>query len=172
MGHSQYSHQANIFNSIFNSDFKKNRNFAKRNSEKSGGPGEVRTPDMRLFRAVLYQLSYGATILFEITILKINNNLTGSTQMESSQSYSWSISSSRLNPLLDLHLSPINVVVYYGSVISNLEACFALICFQRLSEPNIATQRCSWQNSWYTRGSFAPVLSSQISLSAYKLVSS
>jgi len=30
----------------------------------------------------------------------------------------------------------------------NLEACFALICFQRLSVPNLATQRCSWRNSW------------------------
>ena len=43
---------------------------------------------------------------------------------------------------------------------SHLGARFALICFQRLSEPNIATRRCSWQNSRQTRGSFIPVLSS------------
>jgi len=37
--------------------------------------------------------------------------------------------------------------------------CFALRGFQRLSLPNIATRQCPWQNSRYTRGSFAPVLS-------------
>src|SRR3989304_3010049 len=40
-----------------------------------------------------------------------------------------------------------------------LRAGFALICFQRLSFPNIATQRCSWRNNWHTRGSSVPVLS-------------
>ena len=29
---------------------------------------------------------------------------------------------------------------------------FTLRCFQRLSLPYIATQRCSWQNNWYTSG--------------------
>ena len=42
----------------------------------------------------------------------------------------------------------------------NLEDGFALICFQRLSVPNFATQRCPWQDSWYTRDSSIPVLSS------------
>jgi len=46
----------------------------------------------------------------------------------------------------------------------NLEVGFPLICFQRLSRPNVATQQCSWRNSWYTRGSFFPVLSSHIPL--------
>ena len=41
----------------------------------------------------------------------------------------------------------------------NLEDGFALRCFQRLSLPNIATQQCPWQDNWYTRGSFFPVLS-------------
>ena len=41
----------------------------------------------------------------------------------------------------------------------NLKVDFALRCFQRLSEPNVATQRCSWQNNWYTRDSSTPVLS-------------
>ena len=54
----------------------------------------------------------------------------------------------RLKPLLALHLQPINVVVYnepyYLMVeISYLGIGFALICFQRLSGPNIATQPCS-----------------------------
>ncbi len=35
---------------------------------------------------------------------------------------------------------------------SHLEASFTLRCFQRLSRPYIATQRCSWRNNWYTSG--------------------
>jgi len=30
----------------------------------------------------------------------------------------------------------------------NLGIGFALICFQRLSFPNLATQLCSWRNNW------------------------
>ena len=75
------------------------------------------------------------------------------------------ISSSQLNASRRLHLSPINLVIYKEFIIPNLEACFALICFQRLSEPNIATERCPWQDSSQTRGSFIPVLSSHILLS-------
>jgi len=41
----------------------------------------------------------------------------------------------------------------------NLGACFALRCFQRLSEPDLATQRCHWRDSWQTRGRFREVLS-------------
>ena len=57
------------------------------------------------------------------------------------------ISTTQLNTLLYLHLWPINVVVYnepYYQKIgrTNLRTGFALICFQRLSFPNIATQRC------------------------------
>jgi hypothetical protein len=42
---------------------------------------------------------------------------------------------------------------------SHLEAGFPLRCFQRLSDPNVATQLCSWRNNWFTRGSSIPVLS-------------
>src|SRR3990172_5891184 len=42
---------------------------------------------------------------------------------------------------------------------SNLEASFPLRCFQRLSLPDVATQRCSWRNNWHTRGQSTPVLS-------------
>ncbi len=57
------------------------------------------------------------------------------------------ISTAQLNMLPYLHLQPINVVVfndpYYLAVgRSYLGSGFALICFQRLSFPNIATQRC------------------------------
>ena len=43
--------------------------------------------------------------------------------------------------------------------ISYLEAGFALICFQRLSRPNLAIQLCRWRDNWCTRGSSIPVLS-------------
>lgn len=42
-----------------------------------------------------------------------------------------------------------------------LQASFPLRCFQRLSLPHIATQRCHWRDNWYTRGEFTPVLSYQ-----------
>src|SRR3954467_1738741 len=70
------------------------------------------------------------------------------------------ISTPRLNVLLRVHLVPINQIVFLGSQgKSNLEVGFALICFQRLSRPNVATGQCPWQNNPYTRGSFTPVLS-------------
>ncbi|RCS33606.1 hypothetical protein DN050_10545 [Heyndrickxia coagulans] len=34
-----------------------------------------------------------------------------------------------------------------------------LRCFQHLSLPHIATQRCLWQDNWYTSGASIPVLS-------------
>ena len=50
-----------------------------------------------------------------------------------------------LNTLLCLHVQPIYQVVYLGSYSfekkSHLEVGFALRCFQRLSRPDIATQR-------------------------------
>ena len=73
------------------------------------------------------------------------------------------ISIGQLHILLCLHLRPINVVVshepYPKGRRSSLAAGFALRCFQRLSRPYVATQRCSWQNNWYTRGMSIPVLS-------------
>ena len=76
------------------------------------------------------------------------------------------ISTSQLSVLPHLHLWPINLVVYKGSLvhpkvegIPHLEGGFALRCIQRLSFPNIATQRCPWRDNWYTRGPSIPVLS-------------
>ena len=40
-----------------------------------------------------------------------------------------------------------------------LAVCFTLICFQRLSLPSVATQRCPWRNNWYTIGLSNSVLS-------------
>ena len=75
-----------------------------------------------------------------------------------------SISTGQLNASLRLHLQPINLVVYQGPSAlaggrSYLGACFLLICFQQLSRPNVATQRCPWRDNWYTRGSSIQVLS-------------
>ena len=72
------------------------------------------------------------------------------------------ISTSKLNPLQDLHIQPINVVVFNGSQgRSHLRRGFPLICFQRLSLPNIATRQCCWRNNRTTRGSSTSVLSYQ-----------
>ena len=68
---------------------------------------------------------------------------------------------SSARPLRGLHLEPINVLISHESMIPHLEVGFALRCFQRLSRPNIATQRFAWWQSWQTRGSFNPVLSYQ-----------
>ena len=63
------------------------------------------------------------------------------------------------------HLQPINQVVFLGPSYplrvgrSHLEECFPLICIQRLSLPNFATERCHWHDSSNTRGSSIPVLS-------------
>ena len=78
------------------------------------------------------------------------------------------ISTARLNALPRLHLRPINQIISLGSYLSpqcsesgepNLKAGFPLRCFQRLSIPNVATQRCLWRDNWYTSGSSTPVLS-------------
>ncbi len=59
------------------------------------------------------------------------------------------ISTGRLNTLLCFHRPPINLVIFKGSsqpcgcMRSNLGDGFPLRCFQRLSDGNIATQRCS-----------------------------
>ena len=42
---------------------------------------------------------------------------------------------------------------------SHLGAGFTLRCFQRLSCPDVATQRYAWRHNWYTIGPSTPVLS-------------
>ena len=74
------------------------------------------------------------------------------------------ISNGQLNVLLRLHIRPINVVVYNGPSYltvgkSHLVEGFALICVQRLSRPDFATQLCHWRDNWITRGLFSRVLS-------------
>ena len=70
------------------------------------------------------------------------------------------ISTPRLNALQHFHLAPINVVISHESItIPYLGAGFPLRCFQRLSDPDIATGRCTWRYSPQTRGQFIRVLS-------------
>ena len=61
------------------------------------------------------------------------------------------------------HTSTSNLSTWWSSTTlmgkSSIQVGFPLRCFQRLSRPYIATQRCSWRNNWYTRGTFIPVLS-------------
>ena len=54
------------------------------------------------------------------------------------------VSSARLNTLLQLHLSPINVVVFHAPIgRTHLGRDLALRCFQRLFLPHLATRPCS-----------------------------
>ena len=75
------------------------------------------------------------------------------------------ISIGQLNALPRLHLRPIDVVVFDGPSGGlrpgrpSLEVRFPLRCFQRLSNPHTATQRCHWRDNWYTGGASNPVLS-------------
>ena len=69
-----------------------------------------------------------------------------------------------LNVLPRVHFGPIYLVFYQGSSLRrgrrpHLGVGFALRCFQRLSRPDTATQRCPWQDNWYTGGRSTPVLS-------------
>ncbi len=63
------------------------------------------------------------------------------------------ISTSQLHALLHFHIWPINPVVYWEPLRAcapwkpHLETCFPLRCFQRLSLPNVANQRCPWQDN-------------------------
>lgn len=70
------------------------------------------------------------------------------------------ISTARLHMSPCFHLRPIDVVISHGPLKkSHLVAGFALICFQRLSHPDLATQRCPWRDNWCTSGRSSSVLS-------------
>ena len=71
----------------------------------------------------------------------------------------WCISTGRLTTLLWVQFRPINPIVFGEPVKPHLKTGFPLRCFQRLSFPYVANQRCSWRNNWHTRGTSVPVLS-------------
>ena len=59
-----------------------------------------------------------------------------------------------------VHLHPINVIVCDDPQRkSNLVAGFVLRCFQRLSDPDVDTRRCTWRYNRQTRGLSNTVLS-------------
>ncbi len=64
------------------------------------------------------------------------------------RAFKWTISTPWLNTLLCVHREPINLVIFQGPKTPYLGRGFVLRCFQRLSLPNIATQRFSWYQSW------------------------
>ena len=75
------------------------------------------------------------------------------------------VSNAKLKALLPLHAHPIKLVVFKWSSgikdpgTSYLQGGLALRCFQRLSFPDVATQRCLFRDNWNTRGQSFPVLS-------------
>ena len=72
----------------------------------------------------------------------------------------WSISTSSLHTLRCVQVWPINPIVFGGPQMKpHLKTGFPLRCFQRLSLPYVANQRCPWRNNWHTRGTSVPVLS-------------
>ena len=72
------------------------------------------------------------------------------------------VSNAKLKALLPLHVHPIELVVFKWSSgikdpgTSHLQGGLALRCFQRLSFPDIATQRCHCSDNWNTRGQSIP----------------
>src|SRR5919108_1291589 len=70
------------------------------------------------------------------------------------------ISTGQLNTLPCVHLPPIHLVISEGpSGRPHLGRGFPLRCFQRLSRPHMATERCRWRDNSDTRGASIPVLS-------------
>ena len=70
------------------------------------------------------------------------------------------VSTGRLKRLLAVHHQPINLIVSQGAQTKPvLGTGFALICFQRLSSPYIATLRCLERDNRNTRGTSLKILS-------------
>ena len=87
------------------------------------------------------------------TVLQLHSAKTGPALSKFKGQAARPISTRQLKRLRALHFGPINLVVYQGplgtlwSGRSHLGVGFALRCFQRLSRPNVTTERCSWRNS-------------------------
>ena len=77
----------------------------------------------------------------------------------------WLVSAGRLSVLRRLYVRSIDPMVLWGAFNPcgfgslRVGGGFPLRCFQRLSCPNVANQRCHWRDNWRTRGSSVPVLS-------------
>ncbi len=109
------------------------------------------------------QYFYSFSLQRETLIIFIIYLLTGTYQLVVRHTLNASgvISTARLNASLRFHLPPINVVVYNTPLYRNthLQASFALRCFQRLSDPHVATRPCLRPNNRCASGESIPVLS-------------
>ena len=93
---------------------------------------------------LLLSINYGGRIVQKLSHGQLDSSQT--MCLRTRKRYR-AISTARLYVTI-VHLQPINVVVYNDPQWkSNLGAGFALRCFQRLSEPNAATQHCPWRNN-------------------------
>ena len=135
--------------------------------------GNIRT-GVRNFKIQLNWMSCATPIqsVFEIVMLVMSFVFTlipfrrkVSLQRQKSDQAARPISIGPLNGLLRLHAQPINPVVCRGSLgilrsgKPYLGRSLALRCFQRLSLPHMATQRCPRWNNCHTRSASNPVLS-------------
>jgi hypothetical protein len=84
---------------------------------------------------------------------------SASEEKPSTDSYPSAQRITALTPRTDLPRHLQGVLLPRGDGKSHLEGGFALRCFQRLSRPHLATQRCIWRHNWYTSGASIPVLS-------------
>ena len=106
----------------------------------------------------------GVTVRSSSTLASAKDRADSGSRRKNDQA-SRAISIGQLNALPRLHLRPIDVVVFDGPSGGlrpgkpSLEVRFPLRCFQRLSNPHTATQRCHWRDNWYTGGASNPVLS-------------
>ena len=113
-------------------------------------------------------LTSGKLRIFECLVRALASSADGERQprrvrssirMGGSELYR-AISTGQLHVLPRFHTRPIDVVVFHGSQGKpGFEVGFPLRCFQRLSLPYLATQRCNWRHNWYTIGTSTPVLS-------------
>ena len=120
-------------------------------NQKSNSVCSLKTEE-RLCRAVVRRTKAGTKKEPKESVARDSHN--------SFQEFCRIISTPRLKTLLPFHLVPINVVISHDPItIPNLGVGFPLRCFQRLSNPDIATGRCTWRYSPQTRGQFVSVLS-------------
>ena len=100
----------------------------------TGSKLEIRMTNVETLRLRFFEIFH-----FPLLLRKCSEQRIGKVKDQAERV----ISTPELNTLLCLHPEPINVVVYHDpSGRSHLGIGLALRCFQRLSFPNIATQRC------------------------------
>ena len=118
----------------------------------TGGSSQPSSPDRRSFRTLnTVQKKLLAIINLPYLILLSNQALDGLVPVRS-------IHCCTYTPGLSTLSSPRRLTDLCHER-SHLGAGFTLRCFQRLSCPDVATQRYAWRHNWYTIGPSTPVLS-------------